>query len=88
MKKFTLLLVLLVAISLSNCTKNQRARSFGGNETVELPEGQKLIEATWKGEDLWYLTRDRREGEPVETYTFKEQSSYGLIQGTVTFNEK
>lgn len=72
----------------ASCTEKQRAKSLGGSFTVELPKDQKLIEATWKGEDLWYLTRPRREGEPIETYTFKEDSSFGVLEGSVIFKEK
>ena len=61
---------------------------MGGKATVRLPKGQKLVEATWKEVDLWYLTRDRREGEPIETFTFQESSSFGVIEGTVTFIEQ
>lgn len=81
-------LLLLSAFLLTGCTQNQRAKSFGGTAKVYLPEGKKLVEATWKGEELWYLMRDRREDEKPETYTFKEESSYGVMEGTVIFYEK
>jgi len=87
-----ILLVLAVAVTfmftITSCTENQRAKRFGGNMTINLPAGQKLVEATWKNEDLWYLTRDRREGEVVEKFSFVEESSFGIIEGSVTFIEK
>jgi hypothetical protein len=86
MKK--ILLLLTIGFMLISCRQNQRAKSFGGNATIELPKGTKLIEATWKGEYLWYLTRTRREGEPIETYEFIEDSSFGVMEGTVIFIER
>lgn len=46
---------------------------------VDLPRGQKLVVVTWKGENLWYLTRDMRRGEQPESYTFWESSSFGGV---------
>lgn len=69
------------------CTENSRAKTFGGTMTVTLPKGQKLMEATWKEADLWYLTRPMREGEKAEQYTFQENSTFGLVEGTVIFVE-
>jgi hypothetical protein len=55
---------------------------------IDLPKGEKLIEATWKGEDLWYLTRPMRSNESPEIYIFREDSSFGVMEGTVTFKEQ
>lgn len=78
----------LICAAISGCTANQRARQFGGTITKELPAGQKLITATWKdGDSLFYLTRPMRADEQPETYTFKEDSSFGLIEGTVIIRE-
>ena len=46
MKKYLFLLIALVAMC--SCTQNQMARSYGGKMTIELPKGEKLINATWK----------------------------------------
>ena len=86
MKSIKILAIILVT-TLTSCTEKQRSRSFGGQFEVKLPKGQKLIEATWKGQDLWYLTRQRREGEPIERYLFKEESSFGVMEGSVIFKE-
>ena len=90
MKKLfkTSLGLLLMSTLLLSCTENQRAKSFGGKATIKLTKGQKLVEATWKGEDLWYLTRERRVNEPIETYIFQENSSFGLLEGKVIFKEQ
>ena len=54
MKKILLFFIALFGIiSLSSCTENQRARTFGGDLTVRLKPGEKLMMATWKGENLF-----------------------------------
>jgi len=87
MKKVIILLTLLTTIC-AGCTQNQRARTFGGTANVDLPEGQKLVTATWKDEHLWYLTRPMHKDEVPENYEFKESSSFGIIQGTVILRER
>jgi hypothetical protein len=44
---------------------------------------------SWGGkvDNLWYLTRPMREGEQVETYTFQEESSFGVLEGTYQITE-
>ena len=82
------ILTLTILLTFLSCTEKQRAKSFGGEFEVKLPKGEKLIIATWKNQDLWYLTRKRRKGESPETYKFQEDSSFGLMEGTVTFIEQ
>lgn len=69
-------------------TANWRARALGGTLNVELPPETKLVTATWKGSDLWYLTRPARKGEAPETSTFQESSALGIMQGRVIFTER
>lgn len=71
MKK--LFVVAALALVMVSCTDNQRAKSFGGTYSVDLPAGEKLVNVTWKGEsDLWYLTRKMSVKDSAETYTFKQ----------------
>jgi len=79
--------ILVIFLALVSCTENQRAKQFGGNATVDLPPNTKFIGATWKADGLWYSYRPIREGEKPESVVLKEQSSFGLIQGSVTFTE-
>jgi hypothetical protein len=65
----------------------ERAKHFGGSMTIKLDRGQKLVDVTWKESSLWYMTKPMREGDEAETYSFKEDSSYGIMQGTVIFVE-
>jgi len=89
MKKIlTLLMVVLAAFAMSSCTEQSRAKDLGGETTIKLEPGQKLVEATWKGDgDLWYLTEPMDSDYIPKTKTFKESSSWGIMEGTVTFIE-
>lgn len=86
MKKL-LFIALSGIISLSSCTENQRARTFGGDMTIHLKAGEKLMMATWKGEDLFYLTEPMEEGYVPKVKFFYENSSYGVLETTVKFVE-
>ena len=76
-----------IIIILGSCTQNTRVRNFGGEGTINLPQGRKLVNATWKNTQLWYLTRQMRPEEVAETYTFQEESSWGVIEGTYNIVE-
>lgn len=75
------IITLLLLITLVSCTENQRARTFGGKEEVKLPVNHKLINVTWKETNLWVLSQDTITGE----LSFKENSSFGIIEGEVIF---
>lgn len=83
-KKLALLLVVVAAAVMSTgCTEQERAKSFGGEYTLDLPVNQKLVNVTWKEDTLWYLTREMKPGETADRYEFKADSSYGIFEGTV-----
>ncbi len=81
MKK--LLIILVAALTLTACTKNARAKEWGGKELVLTPAGEKLINITWKNTDLWILTQDQN-----GTFHFREHSSFGWMEGEIILNEK
>lgn len=85
MKK--IILLLSISILLFSCTENSRVKNFGGEGTLNLPKGQKLINVTWKENQIWYLTRPMHVDESAETYQFQEESSWGVIQGTFNIIE-
>ena len=90
MKKnlFTILNALgFLSLILSSCTENTRAKKYGGTMTVDLPPNTKFVGATWKEEQLWYIYQNRKDGETPETFTMKEDSRFGIIQGKVQFVE-
>lgn len=73
-------------IAITGCG-NEIARNFGGNETVKLEKGERLVNITWKESDLWILTKVDTLAKPA-TYTFKEKSNAGILNGSVTIVEK
>ena len=62
-------------------------REFGGTMEIQLPKGQELMEATWKEEHLFYLTRPMSEDYVPVKKTFQESSSWGVMESTVYFIE-
>ena len=80
MKK--ILVILILSLGLLSCTQNQKVKKYGGTATINLPQGKKLINCTWKEDNLWYLTRNMLPNETAETYELKEKSNYGVWEGT------
>jgi hypothetical protein len=80
-------ILFIAMISLIGCTENERVRGSGAHMNVKLPMCRKLINATWKDANLWYLTEPIGSNKP-RTTTFKEISNYGIDQGSVSFIEK
>ena len=87
MKKLIISFMLVAVMLCSGCTRQSRTRSFGGTSRIELPAGQKLIEVTWKENNLWYLTEPMDEGYTPKDKTFHEDSEWGMMEGTVIFHE-
>ncbi len=82
-----IVVVVLSILMLTSCTQNTRAKNFGGSAKISLPKGKKLVTATWKDDNLWYLTRDMRDSDVAETYEFHEESSFGVWEGTYIITE-
>jgi len=75
-------LLIIASVFLLSCTENQRARTFGGVERIQLKPNEVLLLITWKNDDMWVLTKDTTNG--VEY--FRENSSFGLWEGEVIVN--
>jgi hypothetical protein len=86
MKKLLILLTLL--LGLNSCTDNSRVKNWGGEATLNLPAGQKLVNVTWKESQLWYLSRPMKSTDSAETYYFHEESSWGMVEGTYIIKEQ
>ena len=82
-----LFLGLVVGVGLVSCTENSRVKNFGGTGNINLPQGQKLVNVTWKENQIWYLTRKMKTDETPETYQFQEESSWGVVEGTYNIRE-
>ena len=81
MRKLTMVAITLLA--LVSCTDNQRARSFGGTETIKIEPQEKFINITWKQDDLWVIIKDTISG----TIYAKEKSSFGVWEGMVVIQK-
>jgi hypothetical protein len=77
----------LVALTLTACTENSRVKAWGGEGTIDLPKGRKLVNVTWKETEIWYLTRPMDSSDVAETYRFQEESSWGMIEGVYNIVE-
>lgn len=78
----------LLALTLTACNAQQRARTWGGTTEVQVQPGHKVIGATWKETDLWILTRPMQAGETPETVTLQESSAWGMVEGAVILQEQ
>ena len=54
---------------------------------VDLPKNTKLVNTTWKDDQLWYLVRPMRENEKPEVSQFVEKSNMEVMEGKVVFKE-
>lgn len=77
MKKLSMVAITLLA--LVSCTENQKARNFGGTETIKLEPNERFINITWKQDNLWVIVQDTATGD----YYAREKSSFGIMQGKV-----
>lgn len=76
----------LIAL-LGSCTENSRVKNWGGEGTINLPQGRKLVNVTWKEDQIWYLTRQMDSNDVAQTYQFQEESSWGVMEGVYNIVE-
>ena len=81
------ILGILIGVIATSCTQNERVKSWGGQGTINLPKGRKLMNITWKKDQIWYLTREMNSNDVAETYQFQEESSWGVVEGTFNIVE-
>ena len=82
-----ILLGLVLGLGLISCTENSRVKHFGGSGDIHLPTGQKLVNVTWKENQIWYLSRPMKKDEDVDIYRFQEESGWGVVEGTYNIHE-
>lgn len=66
---------------------NELAKHWGQTIQVDIPNGYKVTEATWKDNSLWVLTEPMESNYTPQTKVFREVSEYGLLEGSVEFHE-
>lgn len=80
-------LVALLTIATS-CTEQHIARRYGGKLKIELPKGERLMMATWKEANLFYLTEPMDSGYIPKKKVFRESSNFGVWESEITFIER
>ena len=86
MKK-TILLMSTLLLLMASCTKQSRVRNFGGTEIIKVKPGYRVMMATWKHDDLFYMIEPMPEGyEPSEKHLI-ESSSFGVWESEIIFEE-
>ena len=98
MKNIVLIVLAATALLLCGCGQNHNddvkssgsvvAKKVGGTANIVLPPKQKLVSVTWKRDDMWILYRPFREGEFAEEYTYKEDSTFGMMGATLRIKEQ
>lgn len=81
------LLIAFVAIIMVGCTEKAMTRNFGASSEIRLEKGQRLVEVTWKKNNLWLLTEPMDSDYQPKTKTFYEDSAWGLYEGKITIIE-
>ena len=88
MKKLIIsLLTLFMMLGLVGCDNQFVAKKLGGSYTLELPKGEKLVDITWKEDNLWYLTEPMENDYEPQEYKFQADTVFGVFEGTVTIIE-
>lgn len=81
------LLVSIVIVYWVCLPDNTKARLFGGTMEIKVEPGYKIIMATFKGDDLFYMVEPMDSGYTPKVKVLREKSKYGVIEGEVKFIE-
>jgi len=73
------LFILLISVSLFSCTNNSNVKHFGGKNELKLKTNEKLINITWKENNMWILTEDTLS----HLKYFREKSEFFFMEGEV-----
>lgn len=74
-----MMILVAMVVVMSSCTENVRARHWGGTETLTLKPNEKVLNVTWKDNEMWVCTQDTI----TRVVYFREKSSWGVMEGTV-----
>ena len=81
------IIIIIVYLFLIFGSRQSRIRSFGGEMNIILPANQELMEVTWKGRSIHYLTRPMTEDYVPQVKTFSEKSAFGIWESKLNFIE-
>ena len=86
MKKIFLTLAICL-VALSGCTKQQRVRAFGGTEVIQVEPGKRVMMATWKEDNLFYMVEPMPEDYTPNDKELIESASFGVLESKIIFHE-
>lgn len=76
------------SVSKVKSSGNVIAKKLGTSGGVmTLPPNYKLVLVTWKKDSMWVLYRPMRKDEVPEEYIYQEDSTFGIIEGTIRIKE-
>lgn len=81
------ILSLLSIVFVLGCSEQLETREYGGTMEIILEKGDKLVNISWKDNDLWYLVRPMNPEDSAITYYYKESAETGK-NGTVIIHEQ
>ena len=84
--RLRLIVISALALTLAGCDQ-VLVRSGWSNMTINLPCGQKYVNASWKETEIWYAYRPANPGEAYATVTYKQQTPTNIMSGSVKFVE-
>ena len=88
MKKiYSVIALFVLMMTAVSCTEQSMKRNFGGKMSIKLPKGERLLTATWKEADLFYLTEPMDSDYIPKNKKFVESSSFGVWESEITFIE-
>jgi hypothetical protein len=94
MKKRTLIFWGIIIVAIAYITfvfifpENKRTILFGGTMEIKVEPGQKVMIATFKGNNLFYMTEPMDSGYIPKTKILHEKSGRGIIEFKVKFVER
>ncbi|MFY8004505.1 MAG: hypothetical protein ACOVNR_06655 [Chitinophagaceae bacterium] len=71
-------LVVFIVLLIAGCSENSEG-NLGKTRTIKLKPNEKLLQMTWKRNQLWVLTIDTIKQE----YHFREHSNWGIREDEV-----
>lgn len=74
-------------MTLTSCTEQERARQFGGTVKIQVEPGQKVMMATWKNNDLFYMVEPMEDDYIPKTKKLVESSSWRVMESEIIFIE-
>jgi len=81
--------ILVFSLFFMSCTSQQRAKTLGGNVTIEVPCDHQVFDVTWKEPNsIWFAYQPVTGSWIPVRKIFQESSSFGVLEGKVTFIER